>query len=220
MYDNIVAVDGPSGAGKSSVSKLLASRLEFKYLDTGAMYRAITLYVIKNNVDINDSLSLDKLLKSVKISFDTCFNVYLNDENVALEIRSMPVVKRVSEISSIKIIRENIVELQRRIASQGKYVLDGRDIGSVVFPSAKYKFYLEASLDERSKRRYEEESSKCSSISFLEVKESIKKRDEFDKNRVESPLIIPKGAIVIDTTNMTIDDVVDTMVSHIDETIV
>ena len=217
MSDNIVAIDGPSGSGKSSVSKLLATKLGFKYLDTGAMYRAITFYIIRESIDINDISSLEKLLQSIKISFDTSFNVYLNDENIAKEIRSMPVVERVSEIASIKIVRENMVDLQRRIAFSGKYVLDGRDIGSVVFPNAKYKFYLEATIEERAKRRHKEEVEKGSSISFAEVKESIAKRDEFDKNRLESPLIIPKDAILIDTTNLGIEDVVNTMVSHIDE---
>ena len=217
MLDNVVAIDGPSGSGKSSVSKLLATKLGFKYLDTGAMYRAITFYIIRESIDINDISSLEKLLQSIKISFDTSFNVYLNDENIAKEIRSMPVVERVSEVASIKIVRENMVSLQRRIAFSGKYVLDGRDIGSVVFPNAKYKFYLEATIEERAKRRHKEESEKGSSISFDEVKESITKRDEFDKNRLESPLIIPKDAILIDTTNLGIEDVVNTMVSHIDE---
>ena len=217
MSDNIVAIDGPSGSGKSSVSKLLATKLGFKYLDTGAMYRAITFYIIRESIDINDIPSLEKLLQSIKISFDTSFNVYLNDENIAKEIRSMPVVERVSEIASIKIVRENMVDLQRRIALSGKYVLDGRDIGSVVFPNAKHKFYLEATIEERAKRRHKEEVEKGSSISFDEVKESIAKRDEFDKNRLESPLIIPKDAILIDTTNLGIEDVINTMVSYIGE---
>ncbi len=217
MSDNIVAIDGPSGSGKSSVSKLLATKLGFKYLDTGAMYRAITFYIIRESIDINDIPSLEKLLQSIKISFDTSFNVYLNNENIAKEIRSMPVVERVSEIASIKIVRENMVDLQRRIALSGKYVLDGRDIGSVVFPNAKHKFYLEATIEERAKRRHKEEVEKGSSISFDEVKESIAKRDEFDKNRLESPLIIPKDAILIDTTNLGIEDVINTMVSYIGE---
>jgi len=220
MSDNIVAIDGPSGSGKSSVSKLLATKIGFKYLDTGAMYRAITFYIIRESIDINDIPSLEKLLENIKISFDTSFNVYLNDENIAKEIRSMPVVEHVSEVASIKIVRENMVFLQRRIASSGKYVLDGRDIGSVVFPKAKYKFYLEATIEERAKRRHKEECEKGSNISFADVKESISKRDDFDKNRLESPLIIPEDAIVIDTTNMGIEDVVNTMISSIDEIVV
>ena len=121
----------------------------------------------------------------------------------------MEVVNLVSKVSSISIVRQNMVSLQRKIAEGGNYVVDGRDIGSVVFPDSKYKFYMDASLDERAKRRHAEEISKGKNITYEEVRESIRKRDEFDSNREDSPLVVPKNANIIDTTSMTIDDVVE-----------
>lgn len=204
----IISLDGPSGAGKSTVAKLVAKKLGYKYLDTGAMYRAVTLFFLNKNVNIQNDNEIISAISDLKISFDNNNKIYLNDIDVSEEIRSIKVVNMVSKVSSISAVRKSMVSLQRSIAESGNYVVDGRDIGSVVFPLAKYKFYIDASVDIRAKRRYEEEIQKGKNITFEEVFESIKKRDEFDSNREDSPLVVPKDAIIIDTTNMTIDEVV------------
>ncbi|WP_157150647.1 (d)CMP kinase [Brachyspira sp. SAP_772] len=204
----IISLDGPSGAGKSTVAKLVAKKLGYKYLDTGAMYRAVTLFFLNKNVNIQNDNEIISAISDLKISFDNDNKIYLNDVDVSEEIRSIKVVNMVSKVSSISAVRKSMVSLQRDIAENGEYVVDGRDIGSVVFPLAKYKFYIDASVEIRAKRRYEEEIQKGKDITFEEVLDSIKKRDEFDSNREDSPLVVPKDAIIIDTTNMTIDEVV------------
>ncbi len=204
----IISLDGPSGAGKSTVAKLVAKKLGYKYLDTGAMYRAVTLFFLNKNVNIQNDNEIISAISDLKISFDNNNKIYLNDVDVSEEIRSIEVVNMVSKVSSISAVRKSMVSLQRAIAENDNYVVDGRDIGSVVFPLAKYKFYIDASVEIRAKRRYEEEIQKGKDITFEEVIDSIKKRDEFDSNREDSPLVVPKDAIIIDTTNMTIDEVV------------
>lgn len=205
----IITIDGPSGAGKSTVAKLIADKLGFKYLDTGAMYRAVTLYMIENQVDIKNEEEVINALNKLNIGFDSNYRIYLDSQDITEDIRKEKVVKFVSEVSAISSVRRKMVDLQRDIAKEGNYILDGRDAGSVVFPNADYKFYLEASLEERAKRRYKEELSKEVDISFEAVKESIKKRDKCDSNRKDSPLVVPENAIIIDTTNMTIDEVAE-----------
>lgn len=205
----IITIDGPSGAGKSTVAKLIADKLGFKYLDTGAMYRAVTLYMIENQVDIKNEEGVINALNKLNIGFDSNYRIYLDSQDITEDIRKEKVVKFVSEASAISSVRRKMVDLQRDIAKEGNYILDGRDAGSVVFPNADYKFYLEASLEERAKRRYKEELSKEVDISFEAVKESIKKRDKYDSNRKDSPLVVPENAIIIDTTNMTIDEVAE-----------
>lgn len=205
----IITIDGPSGAGKSTVAKLIADKLGFKYLDTGAMYRAVTLYMIENQVDIKNEEEVINALNKLNIGFDSDYRIYLDSQDITEDIRKEKVVKFVSEVSAISSVRRKMVDLQRDIAKEGNYILDGRDAGSVVFPNADYKFYLEASLEERAKRRYKEELSKEVDISFEEVRESIKKRDKYDSNRKDSPLVVPENAIIIDTTNMTIDEVAE-----------
>lgn len=204
----IISLDGPSGAGKSTVAKLVAKKLGYKYLDTGAMYRAVTLFFLNKNVNIQNDNEIISAISDLKISFDNNNKIYLNDVDVSEEIRSIKVVNMVSKVSSISAVRKSMVSLQRAIAENDNYVVDGRDIGSVVFPLAKYKFYIDASVEIRAKRRYEEEIQKGKDITFEKVIDSIKKRDEFDSNREDSPLVVPKDAIIIDTTNMTIDEVV------------
>lgn len=205
----IITIDGPSGAGKSTVAKLIADKLGFKYLDTGAMYRAVTLYMIENQLDIKNEEEVINALNKLNIGFDSNYRIYLDSQDITEDIRKEKVVKFVSEVSAISSVRRKMVDLQRDIAKEGNYILDGRDAGSVVFPNADYKFYLEASLEERAKRRYKEELSKEVDISFEAVKESIKKRDKYDSNRKDSPLVVPENAIIIDTTNMTIDEVAE-----------
>ena len=205
----IITLDGPSGSGKSTVAKLVANKLGFKYLDTGAMYRAVTLYMLENHIDIKNENEVIEALNKLNIGFDSKCRIYLDSKDVSDYIRGDRVVKSVSEVSAISLVRRNMVDLQRNIAKDDNYILDGRDTGSVVFPNADFKFYIDASIEERAKRRYKEELSKGKDISFEEIKESIKKRDEYDSNREDSPLIVPESAVIIDTTNMSIDEVVE-----------
>ena len=205
----IITLDGPSGSGKSTVAKLVANKLGFKYLDTGAMYRAVTLYMLENHIDIKNENEVIEALNKLNIGFDSKCRIYLDSKDVSDYIRGDRVVKSVSEVSAISLVRRNMVDLQRNIAKDDNYILDGRDTGSVVFPNADFKFYIDASIEERAKRRYKEELSKGKDISFEEIKESIKKRDEYDSNREDSPLIVPESAVIIDTTNMAIDEVVE-----------
>ncbi len=205
----IITLDGPSGAGKSTLAKLLAEKLSFKYLDTGAMYRAVALYMIKHHIDINNNSEVISALNNLSISFSDEGRIYLDNEDVTESVRSTEVVNLVSAVSSISAVRRSMVSLQRKIAEGGNYVIDGRDIGSVVFPYSEYKFYIDASLNERVKRRFEEEASKGKTLSYEDVKKCIIKRDEFDSNREDSPLAVPENACIIDTTNMTIDEVAE-----------
>ena len=205
----IITLDGPSGAGKSTVAKLTANKLGFKYLDTGAMYRAVTLYMLENHIDIKNENEVKNALNKLNIGFDSKCRIILDSKDVSDYIRSERVVKYVSEVSAISSVRKSMVDLQRNIAKEDNYILDGRDTGSVVFPDADFKFYIDASIEERAKRRFKEETEKGKEITFEEIKESIRKRDEYDSNRDDSPLIIPQNSIIIDTTNMTIDEVVE-----------
>lgn len=205
----IITLDGPSGAGKSTVAKLAANKLGFKYLDTGAMYRAVTLYMLENHIDIKNEDEVKNALNKLNIGFDSKCRIILDSKDVSDYIRSERVVKFVSEVSAISSVRKSMVDLQRNIAKEDNYILDGRDTGSVVFPNADFKFYIDASIEERAKRRFKEETEKGKNISFEEIKESIKKRDKYDSNREDSPLIIPQNAVIIDTTNMTAGEVVE-----------
>ena len=205
----IITLDGPSGAGKSTVAKLAANKLGFKYLDTGAMYRAVTLYMLENHIDIKNEDEVKNALNKLNIGFDSKCRIILDSKDVSDYIRSERVVKFVSEVSAISSVRKSMVDLQRNIAKEYNYILDGRDTGSVVFPNADFKFYIDASIEERAKRRFKEETEKGKNISFEEIKESIKKRDKYDSNREDSPLIIPQNAVIIDTTNMTAGEVVE-----------
>ena len=205
----IITLDGPSGAGKSTVAKLAANKLGFKYLDTGAMYRAVTLYMLENHINIKNEDEVKNALNKLNIGFDSKCRIILDSKDVSDYIRSERVVKFVSEVSAISSVRKSMVDLQRNIAKEDNYILDGRDTGSVVFPNADFKFYIDASIEERAKRRFKEETEKGKNISFEEIKESIKKRDKYDSNREDSPLIIPQNAVIIDTTNMTANEVVE-----------
>lgn len=207
----IIAIDGPSGAGKSTIAKILAEKLKIEYLDTGAMYRAVTKYVLDNQIDIYDKDKLKKALNNVHLDFkDSC--IYLNGENVEKAIRSKLINENVSEVSSILDVRKFLVKNQREISSEKSTILDGRDIGTVVFPNADYKFFLYASIEVRAKRRFDQ---KLSNETFEQIKESIRKRDEYDSNREISPLKKADDAIEIDTSNLSIEETVDKIISYI-----
>ena len=213
MYKSI-AIDGPSGAGKSTIAKKLAEKIKFNYLDTGAMYRTYTYYYLKNNLDINDEKVINDNIKNINISIkDSKF--YLDGEDVSEIIRGKDVTKNVSLVSSYKKIRENLVEMQRNIAKNSNIILDGRDIGSHVLKNADMKFFLTAKAEERARRRLEQSDNP--NLSFETVLNDIIRRDEFDSNRKITPLIKADDAILIDSTNLTIEEVIKLMINYLEE---
>jgi cytidylate kinase len=203
----IIAVDGPSGSGKSTISKIVAAHLNINYLDTGAMYRAVTYYVIKNNIDLNDVDRIKIILDNINISFNEN-NLYLNGLELNDEIREPIISQNVSKIASYKCVRDFLVTQQQLIGKQNDCILDGRDIASVVFPNADFKFYLNASAETRAHRRFLENKEKEYAQSEEQILSEIKARDIMDSTRKESPLIKVSDAIEIDTSNISIDEVV------------
>lgn len=213
MYKSI-AIDGPSGAGKSTISKKLAKRINFNYLDTGAMYRTYTYYFLKNNLDINDEKVINENIKNINIQINDD-KFYLDGEDVSKIIREKDVTKNVSLVSSYRKVRESLVEMQRSIAKKSNIILDGRDIGSFVLKDANMKFYLTAEAKERAHRRLIQSNNPI--LSFEWVLKDIIRRDEFDSNREITPLVKACDAILIDSTNLSIDEVVDLMVKYLEE---
>lgn len=203
-----IAIDGPSGAGKSTIARLLAKKLSIAYLDTGAMYRAVTLYALNHGLDKEEEIC--KALAEIHISFDGQI-VFLNQEDVSLAIRGQAVTQNVSLISSYPCVRNYLLESQRKIANYSSCILDGRDIGTVVLPDAHYKFFLTASPEVRAQRRYDEHAS---SLSYEEVFEDIKRRDTFDSTRPVAPLKQAEDAILIDATNLDIEGVIKKMMEE------
>ena len=213
----IIAIDGPAGAGKSTISKLIANRLGIMYIDTGAMYRAVTYYFLQNDVKFDDKDEIKSSLDKIDIDFDRD-KVYLCNQDVTSQIRSKIVNENVSNVSAIDVVREKMVDMQRLMSKKKSVLLDGRDIGTVVFPSADYKFYLTASVDVRAKRRYLEEQNKGNiNISIEKIKKSIENRDFIDSNRKISPLKKADDALEIDTSDMSIDEVVNKVINIVGE---
>ena len=211
----IIAFDGPAGSGKSTIAKIISEKLGITYLDTGAMYRAVTLYFLENNVDFNDENQVEINLERIELEFIND-KLYLNNKDVSAQIREKNVNDNVSFVSAIRIVREKMVDLQRKMSGKKSVVLDGRDIGTVVFPNADYKFYITASVDVRARRRYEEELRKgISNLSLNEVTKSIENRDYIDSNREVTPLKKADDAIEIDTSDMSIDQVLEKILSYI-----
>ena len=211
----IIAFDGPAGSGKSTIAKIISEKLGITYLDTGAMYRAVTLYFLENNVDFNDENQVKINLEKIELEFIND-KLYLNNKDVSVQIREKNVNDNVSFVSAMRIVREKMVDLQRKMSGKKSVVLDGRDIGTVVFPNADYKFYITASVDVRARRRYEEELRKgISNLSLNEVKKSMENRDYIDSNREVTPLRKADDAIEIDTSDMSIDEVLEKILSYI-----
>ena len=204
----VVAIDGYSSCGKSTLAKALAKKLNFIYIDSGAMYRAVTLFFIRQNIDLRDQQSIIDALNNIQIDFQTSDNqtlISLNSENVSKEIRQMPVADKVSTVSAIKNVRIEMVKQQQRLGRSGNIVMDGRDIGTVVFPNADLKLFMTADPQIRAERRYNELTLKGEKVNMEEIFENLAKRDYQDTTREESPLIQAQDAVVLDN-------------SHIDET--
>lgn len=208
----IIAIDGPSGAGKSTVARLLSKKLGFEYIDTGAMYRALAYKAYKSNIEINEAneQKIDEMLKTTSVDYYND-NIYLDNTNVDDLIRDEIISIGASKISALKNVRSKMVELQRKIAENKNVVLDGRDIGTKVFPDADYKFFITASEETRASRRYNQLLSDGKKADFNEVLSDLKQRDLNDMTRKNSPLKMAENAILIDTTNMNMDEVVKTI---------
>lgn len=214
MKNLIIAIDGPAGAGKSTIAKIIADKLNINYIDTGAMYRAVTLKCLQNNVNIQDEKAVIEVAKSAVIDFKDN-NIYLDSNIVNEEIRRVEVSKNVSDVAKIKEVRFLMVDLQRNIGEKSSVILDGRDIGSYVFPNADYKFYLIATPKERGTRRYKELLLKGYEGTLEDVIEDIIRRDEIDSSREFAPLVKAEDAIEIDTTGKNIDEVVEAVLTKI-----
>ena len=210
MSSNIViAIDGYSSCGKSTLAKALAQKLHFIYVDSGAMYRAVTLYFLRHNTDLKDHHQVEEALKNIHLNFhsrDYQTHITLNDEEVSDEIRQMPVSDNVSQVAAIKEVRHEMVKQQQRMGRSKNIVMDGRDIGTTVFPDAQLKIFMTADPKVRAERRYKELHPKNPDITLEEVFENIAHRDYQDTTREESPLIRAKDAIILDNTNMTPDE--------------
>ena len=214
MKNLVIAVDGPAGAGKSTIAKLIAEKLNINYIDTGAMYRAITYKCLQNNIDINNEKEVINIAKNCEIDFKDN-NIYINGEILTDEIRTMEVSNNVSNVAKIKEVRYLMVDVQRNIGKVSSVILDGRDIGSYVFPNAEYKFFLIATPEERGNRRYKELVNKGYDVNLEEIIKDIIKRDEIDSNREFAPLVKAEDAIEIDTTGKSINEVVQSVLSKI-----
>ncbi len=208
----IIAIDGPASSGKSTTAKELAKSLEYVYLDTGAMYRACGLQAFRENISLDDIDSLTNMMKNIKVEIKYSLPnniVLLNGEDVSQAIREPQIGKLASDISAIGVVRQGMTSLQRKLGQAKGIVMDGRDIGTVVFPQAEYKFFMVADLDERAQRRYLEEKAKGSQKSFAEVKEELAQRDYNDSHRAIAPLKQADDAIVIDSTKLSIQQQVE-----------
>ena len=207
-----IAVDGPAGSGKSTVAKLIAKRQSITYLDTGAMYRAVTLKVIESKISLDDDCGIKEMLKTTEIDFIDG-NLFLDGVDVSEAIRMPEINQKVSSIASKFDVREKLVTLQQNIASNKSIIMDGRDIGTKVLPNATYKFFLIASIEERAKRRFDELTNKGIAVELADIIKEIEDRDYADTHRENSPLVQAEDAILIDTTTDSIDDVVTKIIA-------
>lgn len=216
--NKIITIDGPAGAGKSTVSRLLAKKINFFYLDTGAMYRAVAFQAVREGVDLSDGKVLRKLCKNLDLNFraEGNFNkLYMGKEDISLAIRDPEMDMLSSRVSAIKEVREAMTELQRKIGREGGLVAEGRDMGTVVFSDADYKFFITASPKVRAERRYKERISRGESVSMADVERDIRERDDQDKKRSIAPLRPAEDAKIIDSTRLNPDQIVEIILMSI-----
>jgi cytidylate kinase len=216
LRGKLIAIDGPAGAGKSTTARLVAERLGYRYLDTGAMYRALTHLALEHKISPSESAKLATLARAIHFDFenrDSTNIVIMNGEDVTTQIRTPEVTRHVSEVSAHRAVRRAMVDKQREIGTGGSLVAEGRDTTTVVFPNADVKVYLEASVEERARRRLLDLANMGVSTSLEEQKSEIKRRDEYDSNRTHSPLVKAKDAYSVDTTSLTIEEQVEHIIS-------
>ncbi len=217
----IIAIDGPSGAGKSTLGRMLARELGLLYIDTGAMYRAVALAVIEQSASTTDDQAIAKIARRARIDLagdPDSLQVLLDGRDVSQEIRSPNVSQTASVVSTIPEVRRELVQRQRELGARGGgVVLDGRDIGTIVFPKADVKFFLTATPEERADRRFDEERTRMQDVHYEDVLRDINQRDERDSTRADSPLAIAEDAIVIDTTEFNIEEVLEKMIAIVRE---
>ena len=213
-----IAIDGPAGAGKSTIAKLVAKKLDYIYVDTGAMYRAIAYEIVRTGVDIEDERALTDACAKMNIEIkyeDGVQQVYMNGENVTPYLRTEETGNMASKSSAKAPVRSALLDIQRNMAVEHNVVMDGRDIGTNVLPNAETKIYLTASADERANRRYKELTEKGEAADFEKIKADIIERDERDMNRDIAPLKQADDAVLVDSSDMTIEEVVDTILLHV-----
>jgi cytidylate kinase len=210
----VIAIDGPAGAGKSTIAKLVAERINYTYIDSGAMYRALTLKLLDSNIDLEDTDAIVEISEKVDIDFENK-SIYLDGEAVDKQIREERINKNVSTVAAIPEVRKNIVALQRKISYGKNVIMDGRDVGTVIFPNAFLKFFITASLEERARRRYLEILSTGKTADLQDIKSQIEQRDYVDTHRADSPLIQADDAILIDTLGQSIEEGVQELMKYI-----
>jgi len=213
----VIAIDGFSSCGKSTVAKALAKKLNFVFIDSGAMYRAVTLYLLCHAIDLNNTQAISKALQDIRIDFVPQSDrtlIYLNDEDVSEEIRRMEISDRVSEVSAIKEVRQAMVAQQQQLGSRRNIVMDGRDIGTTVFPDADLKIFMTAAPMVRAERRYKELLGKGESVSLEEVLANLAHRDHIDSTRAESPLRQAEDAVVLDNSDLTQEEQLEFVVEE------
>ena len=215
--NKIIAIDGPAGSGKGTLAKALSEKLNLVNIDTGATYRCVALKTLRNDINIDETDKIIEISKNIDIDLKQDGKVFMDGEDVTKEIRSKEVTQIVSPISSIVPVRENMVNIQRKIAEGKDVVMEGRDITTVVFPNAKYKFYLDASLETRAKRRTKENEEKGINMTYDEVYENIQKRDYNDMHKEVGSLTRTEDQIYIDTTNLTVEEEVEIIRKIIEE---
>lgn len=216
----IVAIDGPAGAGKSTIAKEVAKRLQWTYIDTGAMYRVVALDAINKEIDLADINSIIQEVDNIQIKIahiDRNQHIFLNNKDVSLEIRSNQISQAASAVATIPEVRNKLVQLQRHLAKEQNVVMDGRDIGTIVLPNADIKIFLTASLEERAKRRFKDQREDSNKLSLDQIMKQISFRDSTDTNRATSPLMQAKDSILIDTSGLTIDMVVEKILKLVKE---
>jgi len=214
----VITIDGPAGAGKTSIAKIVSRKLGYNYIDTGAMYRAISWKAFRKKIDLKAKKDLIKMVKDTKIELKNraeMVRVYLDGKDVTNKIRSKRLAEGASILATIPEVRKELMKIQRRLGSSGGIVMEGRDIGTVVFPQADYKFYLDASIKERALRRYRELKAKGEEGELAELEKAIRSRDKRDRTRRVAPLKIAPDAIVIDSTDMSKKEVVDFILKRI-----